>query len=161
MAGLQYKRFLAFPWILTVTWPMDTVSIFINIDLLASTHQIQFICHDSACLTIDGRLWWLQRSLCKVGEKDSCVSLSLLRLSLLQDSVEYPLIQSGPYGRWFHSEFCDFVSVLVAQCQHSVIFDGYLMDALISLLTELSDSYVRAFRHTCTLAGRRHTHTDR
>lgn len=67
--------------------------------------------------------------------------------------MEYPLIQSGPYGRWFHSEFCDFVSVLVAQCQHSIIFDSYLMNTLISLLAELSDSYVRAFRHTCTLAG--------
>uniref|UniRef100_A0A3B4FY53 Cohesin subunit SA n=1 Tax=Pundamilia nyererei TaxID=303518 RepID=A0A3B4FY53_9CICH len=92
-AGLQYKKFLAFPWILTVTWPMDT------------------------------------------------------------DSVEYPLVQSGPYGRWFHSEFCDFVSVLVAQCQHGIIFDGYLMNTLISLLTELSNSCVRAFRHTCTLAA--------
>ncbi|XP_074551009.1 cohesin subunit SA-2 [Halichoeres trimaculatus] len=92
-AGLQYKKFLAFPWILTVTWPMDT------------------------------------------------------------DSVEYPLIQSGPYGRWFHSEFCDFVSVLVTQSQHSVIFDSYLMNTVISLLAELSDSYVRAFRHTCTLAA--------
>ncbi|XP_047456471.1 cohesin subunit SA-2 [Mugil cephalus] len=93
VTGLQYKKLLAFPWILTVTWPMDT------------------------------------------------------------DSAEYPLVQSGPYGRWFHSEFCDFVSVLVAQCQHSVVFDGYLMNALISLLAELSDSYVRAFRHTCTLAA--------
>ncbi|XP_032422704.1 cohesin subunit SA-2 isoform X2 [Xiphophorus hellerii] len=91
--GLQYKRFLAFPWILTVTWPMDA------------------------------------------------------------DSAEYPLVQSGPSGRWFHSEFCDFVSVLVAQCQHSVLFDSYLMNSLISLLTELSNSYVRAFRHTCTLAA--------
>lgn len=26
VAGLQYKKFLAFPWILTVTWPMDAVS---------------------------------------------------------------------------------------------------------------------------------------
>ncbi|KAM4731631.1 cohesin subunit SA-2 isoform 2-T2 [Anableps anableps] len=92
-SGLQYKRFLAFPWILTVTWPMDA------------------------------------------------------------DSAEYPLVQSGPSGRWFHSEFCDFVSVLVAQCQHSVLFDSYLMNSLISLLTELSNSYVRAFRHTCTLAA--------
>ncbi|XP_014844454.1 PREDICTED: cohesin subunit SA-2-like [Poecilia mexicana] len=91
--GLQYKRFLAFPWILTVTWPMDA------------------------------------------------------------DSAEYPLVQSRPSGRWFHSEFCDFVSVLVAQCQHSVLFDSYLMNSLISLLTELSNSYVRAFRHTCTLAA--------
>lgn len=72
----------------------------------------------------------------------------------LQDSVEYPLTQPGPYGRWFHTEFCDFLSVLVAQCQRSVIFDSYLMNTLISLLTELSNSYVRAFRHTCTLAGK-------
>ncbi|XP_058470569.1 cohesin subunit SA-2 isoform X1 [Solea solea] len=93
VASLQYKKFLVFPWILTVTWPMDT------------------------------------------------------------DSAEYPLVQSGPYGRWFHSEFCDFVSVLVAQCQHSVIFDGYLMNTLISLLAELSNSYIRAFRHTCVLAA--------
>ncbi|XP_077435821.1 cohesin subunit SA-2 isoform X2 [Vanacampus margaritifer] len=69
VAGVQYKKFLAFPWILTVTWPKDA------------------------------------------------------------DSMEYPLIQPGPYGRWFHSELCDFVSVL------------------------LSDSHVRAFRHTCTLAA--------
>ncbi|XP_075887185.1 cohesin subunit SA-2 isoform X2 [Nelusetta ayraudi] len=93
VSGLQYKKFLAFPWILTVTWPVDA------------------------------------------------------------DGAEYPLTQSGPYGRWFHTEFCDFVSVLVAQCQHCVIFDGYLMSVVISLLTELSDSYVRAFRHTCTLAA--------
>lgn len=87
------------------------------------------------------------------------VTVSLL-LSFLQDSAEYPLTQPGPHGRWFHSEFCEFVSVLVAQCQHSVMFDGYMMNTLISLLTELSDSYVRAFRHTCTLAGNTHTHTD-
>lgn len=26
VSGLQYKKFLAFPWILTVTWPVDAVS---------------------------------------------------------------------------------------------------------------------------------------
>ncbi|XP_010899679.2 cohesin subunit SA-2 isoform X2 [Esox lucius] len=92
-SGLQYKKFLAFPWILTVTWPMD------------------------------------------------------------MDSGEYPLTMTGPYWRRFRSEFCEFVSVLVTQCQYSVIFDSYLMDTVISLLTELSDSGVRAFRHTCTLAA--------
>ncbi|XP_057192297.1 cohesin subunit SA-2 isoform X2 [Triplophysa rosa] len=90
--GLQYKKFLAFPWILTVTWPLDI------------------------------------------------------------DSGEYPLIMSGLYWKRFRSHFCEFVSVLVAQCQKCVIFDGYLLNMLISLLTELSDSRVRAFRHTCTLA---------
>uniref|UniRef100_A0A3Q2Y1H0 STAG domain-containing protein n=1 Tax=Hippocampus comes TaxID=109280 RepID=A0A3Q2Y1H0_HIPCM len=72
---------------------------------------------------------------------------------LVEDSDEYPLIQPGPYGRWFHSELCDFVSVLVCQCQHSLIFDSYLINMLISLLSELADSHIRAFRHTCTLAG--------
>lgn len=92
-AGFQYKKFLAFPWILTVTWPLD------------------------------------------------------------MDSGEYPLIMSGLYWKRFRSHFCEFVSVLVAQCQSCVIFDGYLLNTLISLLTELSDSRVRAFRHTCTLAA--------
>uniref|UniRef100_A0A672PV14 Cohesin subunit SA n=1 Tax=Sinocyclocheilus grahami TaxID=75366 RepID=A0A672PV14_SINGR len=91
--GLQYKKFLAFPWILTVTWPLD------------------------------------------------------------MDGGEYPLIMSGLYWKRFRSHFCEFVSVLVAQCQNCVIFDGYLLNTLISLLTELSDSRVRAFRHTCTLAA--------
>ncbi|XP_062862249.1 cohesin subunit SA-2 isoform X2 [Trichomycterus rosablanca] len=92
-SGLQYKKFLAFPWILTVTWPMDI------------------------------------------------------------DSGEYPLVMSGPYWKRFRSNFCEFVSVLITQCQYSVIFDNYLLNTLISLLTELSASHMRAFRHTCTLAA--------
>uniref|UniRef100_A0A3B4FY72 Cohesin subunit SA-2-like n=1 Tax=Pundamilia nyererei TaxID=303518 RepID=A0A3B4FY72_9CICH len=89
--------------------------------------------------------------------KEDSEVMSKMVEELDEDSVEYPLVQSGPYGRWFHSEFCDFVSVLVAQCQHGIIFDGYLMNTLISLLTELSNSCVRAFRHTCTLAGKSET----
>ncbi|KAG5852757.1 hypothetical protein ANANG_G00065950 [Anguilla anguilla] len=92
-SGLQYKKFLAFPWILTVTWPLD------------------------------------------------------------MDSGEYPLTMPGLYWKRFRGNFCEFVSVLVSQCQYSIIFDSHLMDTLISLLTELSDSRVRAFRHTCTLAA--------
>uniref|UniRef100_A0AAR2KBS1 Cohesin subunit SA n=1 Tax=Pygocentrus nattereri TaxID=42514 RepID=A0AAR2KBS1_PYGNA len=69
------------------------------------------------------------------------------------DSGEYPLVMSGLYWKKFRSHFCEFVSVLVAQCQYSVIFDNYLLNTLISLLTELSASCVRAFRHTCTLAA--------
>ncbi|MCJ8732514.1 hypothetical protein PDJAM_G00212280 [Pangasius djambal] len=92
-SGLQYKRFLAFPWILTVTWPMDI------------------------------------------------------------DNGEYPLVMSGLYWKKFRSHFCEFVSVLISQCQYSVIFDNYLLNTLISLLTELSASHMRAFRHTCTLAA--------
>lgn len=53
----------------------------------------------------------------------------------------------------FRYNFCEFISVLIRQCQYSIIYDEYMMDTVISLLTGLSDSQVRAFRHTSTLAG--------
>ncbi|XP_065483314.1 cohesin subunit SA-2-like isoform X1 [Caloenas nicobarica] len=91
--GLQYKKFMAYPWILTVTWPVDT------------------------------------------------------------DNEDYPLIRTGPYWKKFKTNFCEFIAVLVQQCQCSILYDSYLMDTIISLLTGLADSMVRAFRHTSTLAA--------
>lgn len=70
-----------------------------------------------------------------------------------QDSGDYPLTLSGPQWKRFRINFCDFIAVLVRQCQYSIIYDEYMMDTVISLLTGLSDSQVRAFRHTSTLAG--------
>ena len=35
------------------------------------------------------------------------------------------------------------MAILVKQCQYSIIYDQYLMDNVISLLTQLSDSQVR------------------
>lgn len=59
---------------------------------------------------------------------------------------------TGQSWKKFRSNFCDFVQTLVKMCQYSIIYDQYLMDNIISLLTGLSDSQVRAFRHTATLA---------
>lgn len=70
-----------------------------------------------------------------------------------EESGEYPLIMPGQAWKKFKVNFCDFVQTLVKQCQYSIIFDQFLMDHLISLLTGLSDSQVRAFRHTATLAA--------
>uniref|UniRef100_A0A8C4IN73 Cohesin subunit SA n=1 Tax=Dicentrarchus labrax TaxID=13489 RepID=A0A8C4IN73_DICLA len=70
-----------------------------------------------------------------------------------EDSGEYPLTLSGPQWKKFRISFCDFIAVLVRQCQYSIIYDEYMMDTVISLLTGLSDSQVRAFRHTSTLAA--------
>ena len=50
--------------------------------------------------------------------------------------------------------FVDFVDSLIQQCQHSIIYDEYMLDTLVSWLIRLSDSQVRAFRHTSTLAGK-------
>lgn len=60
---------------------------------------------------------------------------------------------SGIQWKKFKMNFCDFVQTLVKQCQYSIIYDQFLMDNVISLLTGLSDSQVRAFRHTATLAA--------
>ncbi|XP_016837133.1 cohesin subunit SA-1 [Nasonia vitripennis] len=70
-----------------------------------------------------------------------------------EESGEYPLIMSGQQWKKFRSNFCEFVQILVRQCQYSIIYDQFLMDNIISLLTGLSDSQVRAFRHTATLAA--------
>lgn len=75
-------------------------------------------------------------------------------LLILQESGEYPLIMSGQTWKKFRSNFCEFIQTLVKMCQYSIIYDQFLMDNIISLLTGLSDSQVRAFRHTATLAGR-------
>lgn len=71
----------------------------------------------------------------------------------MQESGEYPLIMSGPQWKKFRVNFCDFCQILVNQCQHSIIYNQHLMDNVVSFLVGLSDSQVRAFRHTATLAG--------
>lgn len=91
--GLQFKKFMAFPWILTITWPVN------------------------------------------------------------MDNEDYPLIRHGSYWKKFRSNFCEFTAVLVQQCQYSVLYDGYLFNTIISLLLGLTDSCVRAFRHTSTLSA--------
>jgi hypothetical protein len=70
-----------------------------------------------------------------------------------EESGEYPLVTAGQLMKKFRANFCEFIQLLVKQCQYSIIYDQYLMDNVISLLTQLSDSQVRAFRHTATLAA--------
>ncbi|XP_072033672.1 cohesin subunit SA-1-like isoform X2 [Amphiura filiformis] len=70
-----------------------------------------------------------------------------------EESGDYPLIMTGPLYKKFRTNFCDFIAVLVRQCQYSILYDQYMMDNIISLLTGLCDSQVRAFRHTSTLAA--------
>lgn len=70
-----------------------------------------------------------------------------------EETGEYPLVMSGQQWKKFRTNFCEFIQTLVKQCQYSIIYDQYLMDNIISLLTGLSDSQVRAFRHTASLAA--------
>ena len=99
------------------------------------------------------------RKLClKKGVEDNLVTCHplmtrlIIACILLQESGDYPLIMTGPNWKKFKTNYCEFVQVLVRQCQYSIIYDQYMMDNVISLLTGLTDSQVRAFRHTSTLA---------
>lgn len=69
-----------------------------------------------------------------------------------EDSSEYPIIMSGLQYKKFRSSFSEFVVLLIKQASYSIIYDQYMIDNLVTLLTALSDSPVRAFRHTGTLA---------
>jgi len=61
---------------------------------------------------------------------------------------------SGLQYKKFRSSFSEFVILLIKQASYSIIYDQYMIDNLVTLLTALSDSPVRAFRHTGTLAGK-------
>uniref|UniRef100_A0A7N4NJ40 Cohesin subunit SA n=1 Tax=Sarcophilus harrisii TaxID=9305 RepID=A0A7N4NJ40_SARHA len=65
----------------------------------------------------------------------------------------YPLVKPGPHWKKFKANFCEFTAVLIQQCQYSILYDGYLMNTITSLLSGLTGSVVRAFRHTSTLAA--------
>ena len=60
---------------------------------------------------------------------------------------------SGLQYKKFRLSFSEFVVLLIKQASYSIIYDQYMIDNLVTLLTALSDSPVRAFRHTGTLAG--------
>ncbi|CAK9291266.1 unnamed protein product [Gordionus sp. m RMFG-2023] len=69
-----------------------------------------------------------------------------------EDSGDYPIISGGIFKR-FRINFCDFVQILIKQCQYSIIFDPYVIDNILHFLIGLADSQVRAFRHTSTLTA--------
>ncbi|CAM4843450.1 unnamed protein product [Rotaria magnacalcarata] len=69
-----------------------------------------------------------------------------------EDTSEYPIVMSGLQYKKFRLSFSEFVVLLIKQSSYSVIYDQYMIDNLVTLLTALSDSPVRAFRHTGTLA---------
>ncbi|XP_061690812.1 cohesin subunit SA-1-like isoform X9 [Syngnathoides biaculeatus] len=76
--------------------------------------------------------------------------IATLTKQLNQESARYPLSRTGSSLKRFRSGLCEFAHMLV-RCCRSFIYDDYLFPSLFSLLTGLSDSQVRAFRHTSTL----------
>ncbi|KAM3850030.1 cohesin subunit SA-1-like [Diretmus argenteus] len=77
--------------------------------------------------------------------------ISSLTNEFREGSENYPLCTPGPQWKRFKAGLCEFVRVLVRSCQNSLLYDEYLFSSLMALLTGMSDSQVRAFRHTSTL----------
>ncbi|KAM8848274.1 cohesin subunit SA-1 isoform 2-T2 [Synchiropus picturatus] len=77
--------------------------------------------------------------------------ISQLAKDFKEDSANYPLCATGPQLRKFKAGFCEFAKVLVRTCRNSLVYDEYLFPYVMELLTSLSDSQLRAFRHTSTL----------
>ena len=67
-----------------------------------------------------------------------------------ESSSKYPLIVPGQEGKKYKGNIVSFIRTLFKLTRNSLIYDQNLMDKLISLLTHLSDSQIRAFRHTAT-----------
>ncbi|XP_061642866.1 cohesin subunit SA-2 isoform X2 [Phyllopteryx taeniolatus] len=68
-----------------------------------------------------------------------------------QGSARYPLSGIGSSLKRFRAGLCEFARILVRSCRSNLIYDDYLFPSLLSLLTGMSDSQVRALRHTSTL----------
>ncbi|XP_070769672.1 cohesin subunit SA-1-like [Enoplosus armatus] len=83
--------------------------------------------------------------------KQNAEIISTLTKEFNEDSVNYPLCTPGPQLKRFKAGLCEFARVLVSSCRNSLIYDEHLFPSLLALLTGLSDSQVRAFRHTSTL----------
>uniref|UniRef100_A0A286XRC4 Cohesin subunit SA n=1 Tax=Cavia porcellus TaxID=10141 RepID=A0A286XRC4_CAVPO len=83
-----------------------------------------------------------------------CINFSHLEISGVVTAEMFRHMQNSEIIRKMTEEFDEVISYLeLRQCQYSIIYDEYMMDTVISLLTGLSDSQVRAFRHTSTLAA--------
>lgn len=86
-------------------------------------------------------------------EEENVNAIRKLTEEFDEETHEYPLTMSGQAYKKFKTNFCEFIDCLIQQCQHSIVYDDFMMEKLISWLISLSDSQVRAFRHTSTLAG--------
>ncbi|CAK6964961.1 cohesin subunit SA-2 [Scomber scombrus] len=86
---------------------------------------------------------------------DNAEIISTLTKEFNEDSGNYPLCTPGPQLKRFKAGLCEFARVLVRSCRNSLIYDEYLFPSLLAMLTGLSDSQVRAFRHTSTLLAMR------
>lgn len=88
-----------------------------------------------------------------IDAEDTVQAIRHLTENFGEEAEEYPLIITRPDYKKFKGNFVSFILQLINLCQHSIIYDEEMMDILICWIIGLSDSQVRAFRHTSTVAG--------
>ncbi|XP_035170125.1 cohesin subunit SA-3-like, partial [Oxyura jamaicensis] len=92
-------------------------------------------------------------TLAMLREMQNAEIIQRLTESFDEASADYPLSLSTAPWRRFRRSLGAAVASVALRCRHSVLYDGFLLGGLAALLTGLSDSQVRAFRHTATLAA--------
>jgi len=111
----------------------------------AMVDLIQFFIHSCGCKA--------KVTKAMIDAEDTVQAIRHLTTNFGEQAAEYPLIVNKPAYKKFKESFSKFILQLINQCQHSIIYDENMMDIMISWIIGLSDSQVRAFRHTSTLAG--------
>ena len=66
-------------------------------------------------------------------------------------AADYPIINTQLQFKRFKVNFIEFIQQVIQKCQHSILYDQFMLDNLLTFLICLSDSQIRAFRHTSTL----------
>ena len=79
--------------------------------------------------------------------------INLLAEDFDMAAQSYPILGHGAAAKKLRGNLNDFIILLVKKTQNSILYDQVFMDNLVSLLTVMSASQVRPFRHTATLAS--------
>lgn len=108
--------------------------------------MIQFIMHSAGCKGIVDKTLYESH----VGAGFSNLITRMVE-QFDEDNADYPFVINNAAYRKFKLLFHEFVGLMVKQCQRDIIYDAYLMDNVIQLLTEMCNSKVRAFRHTSSI----------
>jgi len=78
---------------------------------------------------------------------------SLGAASVVSDRGQYPIVSTSKDLKQFRNNFLSFWKKLLYQCQREIIYDSYFLGTILSWFTVFSQSLVRAFRHTATIAA--------
>jgi len=123
----------------------DWIESYIEDKVSAMRELIQFFVHCSGCNA--------EVTTAMINNEDTVQSIRHLTENFGESAEEYPLIITRPEYKKFKNSFSMFISQLINLCQHNIIYDEEMSEVLICWIIGLSDSQVRAFRHTSTFAS--------